>query len=384
MKSPIRATRLFLPREDFEKWAVPPCNCFDEAFWERVAEGIGDAPSAFQCVLPPAYSGTIPSCRAEDAKNAVWSILEKEALVRLGRGFMLVERSTKTGVRYGIVAAIDLEAYSANVGETSPIRPSERPRADETFLALREQSPMEFPTVMLFYRDKGEKLVRHLKAQADGVEYDFPLAMGGGQIKGYFFDESFSEEIADGLYTRGEPLFTVAAGHDELYAAKLHWEKVKQNCRGNELYRHPARFTLVEFVNLLGANMRLLPVHRVVLGVEREVFHDYFMRNFKCKRMGNVLFPALRDAVQTVARTDEIITAYLRANGGYVSYVSDENVFRAMASKEDAVGVALGGIEAGDLFPALKGGQLLPRNLFRICEERELRYHLEGREISYD
>ena len=75
---------------------------------------------------------------------------------------------------------------------------------------------------------------------------------------------------------------------------------------------------------------------------------------------------------------DETIAACLRANGGSVAYPTELKE----VSGED-VGILLKGPEKKDLFYFLKSGQLFPRHTLTIGEENK-RFHLEGREISYD
>ena len=54
---------ILIPQVDsMEKWAVIACDQFtsDPAYWARVAETAGDAPSTLRLILPEAELGTPP------------------------------------------------------------------------------------------------------------------------------------------------------------------------------------------------------------------------------------------------------------------------------------------------------------------------------------
>ncbi len=378
MKTFFRATRLFLPRGGYERWAVPAADSHpdDREFWERVVRESVNAPSSLHCILPDVCrEGEDPAAPA----HYMYDLLVQEKLERLRRGFMFVERTMKSGlVRSGIVAALDLECFSYADREISAARATEGPSDRvEALLKLRQQAVLEFPHALLLYRDPKCSLPRALQSYDLEVMYDFTLS-DGGRLVGSFITEEDAERVAEAMAGRGEPRFAVVDGHDELIAAKKHWEELKPTLRSSELKNHPARFALVECINLFDPAVQLLPVHRLVTDTDGEAFLDYFAKNIPCERRGRVLIPALPASPESVRRVDETIAACLRANGGSVAYPTELKE----VSGED-VGILLKGPEKKDLFYFLKSGQLFPRHTLTIGEENK-RFHLEGREISYD
>ncbi len=377
MKNCFRAPRIFLPRGGFEKWAVPAADSHpDRDFWERVARNVGSAPSSLNCILPDVYSeeedGSI-----EGVTAAITAALTEEKLERIGRGFVLTERNLKGGVRTGIVAALDLEEFSFARGEVSPARATEGPSPRvKALLELRRKALLEFPHTLLIYRDKKCRLIRDLNGLDLEILYDFPLMEEGGNIRGSFIPEEYAYDVAAEMTSRGEPAFAVADGHDELIAAKMYWEEIKPKLKGAELRNHPARYALVECINLYDPAVELFPVHRVVTETDGEAFCDYFSKKVKCTRRGNTLTLAASDA-NGVRAADEVISAYLRAAGGRVEYTN-----APFSRGEEGTAVLLRPMEKEDLFYELKGGELLPK-MFTVGEENK-RYCLEGREISYD
>ena len=53
-----------------------------------------------------------------------------------------------------------------------------------------------------------------------------------------------------------------------LACAKACWEKIKQGLSEQERQTHPARFALVEIVNLYDSSLEFHPIHRVVFDVD--------------------------------------------------------------------------------------------------------------------
>lgn len=387
MRNCIRIPRIFIPREGFQQWSVIACDqhTSDRGYWERVAREVGDAPSTLRLILPEVYLGEDDEERIKQIHEQMYEALESEQIVKLNRGLILVERTTASGVRRGIVAAIDLEAYTTAYGESSPIRPSEEvvPSRLPPRIAVRRGAPLEFPHAIVFYRDKKNKVMRELLEEELEKLYDFELMEGGGHLKGYFIPEFIAADVAQELHTRGEPCFAVADGNHSVAAAKAYWEEIKPKLTAAELRNHPARFTLVELVNVYDPAVVFHPIHRLVKGVEREAFCDYFTRAVKCRREGGVLYPALPAGAAGVQKTDELVENFVRINGGSVDYIHGEEDLIRLAAEEDRVGIALKAIDKDDFFPRLKKG-VFPKKTFSLGEGSEKRYYLEGREISYD
>ncbi len=388
MKSCLKVPRVLLPRGGFEEWAVIACDQFtsDREYWKRVEREVGSAPSTLNFILPEVFLGEDDEARIATIHENMYAALEADAMEKLVRGFVLTERTTKSGVRRGIVAAIDLEAYTMGKGEVSPIRSSEEvvPSRLPARVAVRRGAPLEFPHAILFYRDKKDKIMKNLMSIDFDKLYDFELMEGGGHVRGYFIPEDISEEVAADMHVRGEPCFAVADGNHSVAAAKAYWEELKPALKAEERGHHPARYMLVELVNLYSDAVVFHPIHRILKETDADAFCDFFMRSVKCKRDGNVLIPALPAGAAGVERTDALIEAYVRANGGKVDYIHGERELRALAAREGCAGVLLKPLDKDDFFDRLKGGGNFPRKTFSLGEGAEKRYYLEGREISYD
>ncbi|NLG25604.1 MAG: DUF1015 domain-containing protein, partial [Clostridiales bacterium] len=99
------------PNVDLVKWAVVACDQYtaQPEYWMSVQALVGDAPSTLHMIYPEAWlkqgDGRIA------AIHSAMDALLDTALTRAVRDFVLVERSTESGARLGLMAAIDLEAY---------------------------------------------------------------------------------------------------------------------------------------------------------------------------------------------------------------------------------------------------------------------------------
>ena len=388
MKNCLRIPHVLLPREGFEKWAVIACDQFtsDREYWKRVERYVGDAPSTLNFILPEVYLGEDDEARIEAIRENMYAALESDRLVKFSRGLVFTERTMREGVRRGVVAAFDLEAYSCEPGVSAPVRSSEEVLKDRLppRVAQRRGAPLEFPHAMVFYRDKKGKVVKGLLREELETLYDFDLMEGGGHITGHFVPEYIAEAYIAEMHGKGDPCFAVADGNHSVAAAKAYWEEVKAGLSEEERRSHPARFMLAEFVNLYDPAVVFHPIHRLVKETDAEAFCDFFSRAVKCRREGNVLFPELPATAETIEQTDALCEKFVRAAGGRIDYIHGARSLARCAQEEGCAGVALSPLEKDEFFPRLKGGVNFPKKAFSVGEGKGKRYYLEGREISYD
>ncbi len=367
MKSCIKMPRLLLPREDFEGWVCPPSE----------AEELG-AGRASRFYFPRGLDAEEAEKKIAAIRSEMYRALEEDVVSKLERGFVYVERQTARGVRRGVVGTIDLERYSFAKGEESLVRAGEAisvPRA-KALAAVRRKVPLECTSAVVLYRDKRRKALKWVRPDELELLYETP------DLKGYFIEAERAAVLAEEMHGRGEPAFLVAEGNDEVAAAKLHWDTVKKGLRPGRTM-HPARFVLVEFVNLFDDEVELEPVHRLVKTEDdAAALLDYLGRNVKCRREGNLVLPDRPADPATIARVDELLATYCGSNGGKREYVVGEERLREKLSAPECVGVRLGCFDKGDLFPYFKGGKTLPRRAFSLGAEE--RYYCECREVGYD
>ena len=115
-----------LPRPDanWTAWACVACDQYtsEPEYWQRVNTLVGHQPSTLRLILPecdlPAPPERIDAIHAamRDALNVLHPGVTD--------GFVLLERTTSTGKRLGLVCCVDLEQYRYD-GAKTLIRPTE-------------------------------------------------------------------------------------------------------------------------------------------------------------------------------------------------------------------------------------------------------------------
>ena len=103
-----------LPRAgvNMEKWAVVACDQYtaQKDKWEQADAFVRDAPSALRLIIPEAYLDE-SDARVPKVQAAMEQYLNDGVLTEAVRGMVLLERTTQSGPRLGLVMTVDLEAY---------------------------------------------------------------------------------------------------------------------------------------------------------------------------------------------------------------------------------------------------------------------------------
>lgn len=395
----VSVPEILLPQAtaDMSKWAVIACDqhTSDPAYWQELEEYVKDAPSALRLTLPEIYLSDDCSDRIAAIARSMRVYREKGIFRKLDKGFVLVERSTPfSPARFGLVLAVDLEAYSYEAGAKAQIKATEATIVERIppRLKIRESASIEFPHVMLLYDDREDSVLGALKARRDSLEklYDFDLNMGGGHIKGYFVPESDARSAAQAFSALADEdgvVFMVGDGNHSLATAKASWEKIKAGLSEEEQKDHPARFALAEAVNIYDDGIFFEAIHRVVKGVDPEKFAagilpekegEAFLVIGGKKRACSFG----KDVAGAVKKADAYIAAYTKANGGEADYIhGEEEIVRITEEQKDSVGILLPKMDKSELFATVKKHGCLPRKTFSMGESAEKRYYIEGKEI---
>lgn len=393
----VYVPEILLPREgtDMGKWAVIACDqhTSDRAYWDELENYVKDAPSTLRLTLPEIYLSGDCSARIRAIADTMKRYREEGVFRKLERGFVLAERKTPySPVRFGILLAVDLDAYSYDVNAKAAIKATEATIVERIppRLKIREGADVEFPHVMLLYNDREDSVLKDLKGALSSLEklYDFELNMGGGHIRGYFVP--CAEEIAarfEALADEDGLVFMVGDGNHSLATAKAAWEKIKAGLTEEERQSHPARYALAEAVNLYDDGIRFEAIHRIVTGVDAKKFAAGFPAAaegdaFLAVQGEKARNPLGKDAAAAVKLADGYISDYIAENGGEVDYIhGEEEILRLTRERADSVGILLPKMDKADLFGTVKRHGCLPRKTFSMGESAEKRYYIEGKEI---
>ncbi|MBE6946422.1 MAG: DUF1015 domain-containing protein [Ruminococcaceae bacterium] len=404
---------ILLPQVDsMERWAVIACDQFtsDPAYWARVAETVGDAPSTLQLILPEAELGTPQEAAHTKAINeAMIEYLNKELFKVYPNSLVYVERVLHNGsIRKGLVGMVDLDAYDYSPTATSAIRATERTVTERIppRQRVRRDASIELPHILLLCDDHEKVLLEPIEAKKAELTklYDFDLMEGGGRITGYLvtgadvedfnarltaYSASCPQKYAD---LDGAPLvFAVGDGNHSLATAKSCYEELKANHPGEDLSAHPARYALVELENIHDEAQVFEPIHRVIVETDVDAMlaaiepwcapDGYPINWFAGSRSGVVYLDKKRSQLE-VGALQLFLDEYLADHAGKIDYIHGDDDLKNLAAQENAIGFLLPAMAKSQLFRGVVADGVLPRKTFSMGHAREKRYYLEGRKIK--
>ena len=424
----VAAPKILLPKKgtDLSKWAVIACDQFtsEPKYWEDVENIVGEAPSTLRMFLPEVFlEKETPEQIDQRLSNITASItkyIDEGILTELDPGFILLDRKTKyNDSRKGLMLALDLEQYDFTPGNKSRIRATEGtvlsripPR-----VRIRERAPIEMPHIMVLINDPEKTVIEPafdaLSKDSANLVYDTDLMMEGGHIRGFFAkeDSDVAKTIVSALSAllsaSGDGfLFAVGDGNHSLATAKKHWENVRETLPESERETHPARYCLVEIVNIHDNGLQFEPIHRVTFGLTKEKLMEearaYFSsQEIAFKDAGSFVKEGTSDGSQTILVTDgsEDFTmvigkpAHTLAVGslqGFLDSIESENIHTDYIHGEDSVrslaasdklGFLLPDVSKNSFFETISKEGVFPRKTFSMGEAVEKRYYLEAKKI---
>lgn len=406
MYNALKTAEILLPRAgiDLTKWAVVACDQFtaQPEYWEKADALVGDAPSALRLVLPEVWLSE-GEARTPAIHAAMRRYLSDGALAcAVQDGFVLVERETAAGVRPGLMVALDLDAYDYNPGSASLIRATEGtvlervpPRAK-----VRAGAPLELPHVMMLIDDPADSVIGSLIAKKGDLRefYDFELMLGGGHLRGWAVEGDDAGGVFDAIDALLEKsdglLYAVGDGNHSLAAAKRCWEDVAKTLTPEQRESHPARYALVELVNLNCPALVFEPIHRALFGVDPAAlmaeFEAYLRAEGADASEGDDLVAfdgaghawRFKSHEHPLRRLQAFLDGYLsRHPEASIDYIHGEDALRALVSRPDTLGFMPRAFDKSELFDYIRRFGVLPRKTFSMGEATEKRYYMEARRI---
>lgn len=399
--------------QDFSKWSVVACDQYtsEPQYWVDVKEFVGDAPSTLNITFPEVFledddgDERIKNINATMEKYVSDGIFEE-----LKDSYIYVERTQSDGkVRHGLIGMIDLEEYDYNKGSTSAVRATEGTIIERIppRQRIRKNATLELPHIMMLVDDIDNLIIAPLKNHTEMMRkvYDFTLMQNSGKIKGYLLTDTLKAQVngeLDKLETKKRKedsisplIFAVGDGNHSLATAKTCWEELKKN--GADKNSHPARYALVELVNLYDDALVFEPIHRVVFDVDPEnLMHElenYYSEISYADNGGQEIRYCYGDTKGTVYIKDgksnlaigtiqAFIDDYIKKFGGRVDYIHGENVVCELAKAKNTIGFMVDGMNKRDLYPTVIKDGSLPRKTFSMGEAADKRFYLEAKKIK--
>jgi hypothetical protein len=436
----LHVPTILFPRDgvDLTRWAVIACDQYtaEPEYWAAVDQLVGEAPSTLRLTLPEVYLGKSDETTRITAINAAMGrYLADGTLRELPPGFVLLDRQTAhADSRKGLMVALDLEHYDYLPGAQTLIRATEGTILDRLppRIRVREQAPIELPHIMVLIDDPERTVIEPLFDADLPALYDFELMQGGGRLRGWHVDEpALIEQIGRSLQRLADPqrfqtrygsdhvmLYAMGDGNHSFATAKAIWEQLKVDALDPAaLVDHPARYALVELVNVHDPGLEFEAIHRVLFDVDVDNLlacaQAYFSAvGTPCRIDWLADRPAVATAMAAapagshaipfvtgsrhglltvtrphlmlaVATLQEFLDAYL-ADGaqGHIDYIHGADAVERLSAAPEAIGFLLPALSKHELFGTIVRDGALARKTFSMGEADEKRFYLECRRIA--
>lgn len=407
---------LLLPHNcDLTHWAVIASDQYinEEDYWQTVENFVGRHPSTLRltlpesCLLGPDFETDIMA-----VNSTMSEYLRKDGFQQWEDSFLYVQRTLPNGaIRWGIVGMIDLESYDAQ-GQTlirggeSTLSPRIPPR-----VATRKNAPLEVSHIILLADDLDGGLCREIVPDTLEKVYDFPLMEGGGHLRGWRLGEKEkahvlaytaklgSEDSFRQRYGNDAPVlqFAVGDGNHSLSTAKECYERQKKFIQPSEWGKIPARYALVELVNLHDPAVELSPFHRVIGGIDpKEFLRDFRVQvetlpeNDRPSQEFSFYFGehsaqlTVRNPVSAleVCTFQEFLDQWLLTHpNATVDYIQEEEVARRRGERKNTICIILPQLNKAEFFPTLVDYGILPKKAYTLGLPDYKRFYLEARKI---
>ncbi len=408
MKDVVKIPKILIPKNvDLSKWATIACDQFCEStkYWETLENYVGDAPSTLRITCPEIYisKGSLEE-RAKNVHGIMDSYVSSGIFSEV-EDFILVEREVEDKKnRLGIMLAIDLDCYDWNRVRV-PIRATEGTIMERlpVRIKIRKGAQIELPHAIILIDDKDKSIIEPLYARREELEklYDFDLNMNGGHIRGYRVDNS--QAVIDKLYalldskTQIEKygndagiLFAVGDGNHSIATAKVIWEELKKTLTEEECKNHPARYMLVEMVNLYGEGMEFKPIHRLIYNYTEEFVNELKQElngkgtmKFIYANGKEEIVSAPEKASLAISAVQRFLESYAKTHELEVEYVHNESNLRSAVEESKGMGIVMPDFPREELVSYVVNVGNLPRKAFSIGEPEQKRYYLESKKIVF-
>lgn len=373
-------------------------------------------PSTLKLTLPEIYlEDENISERIAKINSNMKALLDEDFFNEYKDSMIYLERTQIDGkIREGLIGVVDLEAYSYEKGAETPIRATEKTVIERIppRVKIRENAPLELPHIMILIDDDKKQIIENLKNKVseDDIVYDFDLMKNGGHVKGYLLNEETMNEVDKGLKELADKevfakkydvnnkevlLFAMGDGNHSLATAKACYEKLKETMSEEEYLNNPARYALVELVNLHSPALEFEAINRVIFNTNPEKLLNSLKEYYQINKDGNgqeievitndvdekwyIENPKSNIAVGSI---QIFLDEYLKNNEGKIDYIHGEETTKNLAKQSGNVGFIFEAMPKNELFKTVILDGSLPRKTFSMGHSYDKRYYLESRKIK--
>lgn len=441
----LEVPKILFPNKsvDLKKWAVVACDQYTSQpdYWKKVEEYVGSDPSTFNTIYPEVYlEEENPEVRIDKINDFMKNYIKDGVLSELPKGFVLLDRKTsQADSRKGLIVALNLEQYDYTPTSQTLIRATEGTIVDRIppRVKIRKEAELEMPHIMVLIDDPEKSVIEPLFEKNLKPLYDFDLMMDSGHVKAFLVDNKEDiKAVAENLTKLADPklfsekygvkdlgvlLFAMGDGNHSLATAKAIWEDLKKNSSDKaKIMEHPARYALVELVNVHDEGLQFEPIHRVlfnanadklllemesyckkmgceyslttyndadtahkeVLKKSNEDSNNHYFAVFMGEQSGVIQIKSPKHNLE-VGTLQAFLDLYLKEETEVkIDYVHGEDVVYSLSKEKNNIGFTLPPMKKSDLFKTVIVDGALPRKTFSMGEADEKRFYLECRKIS--
>lgn len=416
---PFKRANILLPKDvDMTKWSVVACDQYtsEPEYWKEVENIVEDNPSTLNLILPELYlEEENVEERIKKINETMKEYLEKDVFEEYPNTMIYLERKQSNGkIREGLIGMVDLEDYSYEKGSQTLIRATEKTVIERIppRLKVRENAILESPHIMILIDDEKKKVIESLKNKVEekDIVYDFDLMENGGHIKGYKLSDKTIDEVEEGLISlmdkdyfekkynvkdKGILLFAMGDGNHSLATAKANYENLKKTMTEEEYLNNPARYALVEIVNLHSEALEFEPIHRVIFNTDVNKLVEELYKYYDINEEGNgeyfelvtkdidkKLYISNPKSNISVGSIQIFLDEYLKENQGKIDYIHGDETARGMGKEENNVAILFEAMPKEELFRTVILDGALPRKTFSMGHSYDKRFYLESRKIK--
>lgn len=418
MSTAFKSADILLPKSaDMEKWAVVACDQYtsEPEYWADVENITKGAKSAYNLILPEVFlEDSDVDNRIEKIHENMEQYLSDETFEEYKDSLIYIERVQSDGkIRAGIIGALDLEEYDYHKGSDSQVRATEATVVERIppRLKVRNGAKIELPHIMILIDDREKAVIEPLSDKKENMKklYDFSLMKNGGAISGYLLSDDMKDKIFEeldkladldkfnekyGLNETSPLVYAMGDGNHSLATAKEYYEQLKRENPDKDLSNHPARYALVEIVNLHSPALEFEAIHRIVTGIDRadilskmicelDLTEDKSEQKIQIMQDGQLkdMYIHKPTSKLTVGSLQNFLDKYLAENSGKIDYIHGIDVLKKLSMAEDSVGFILPDMGKEELFPTVICDGALPRKTFSMGHAEDKRFYIEARKI---
>jgi len=421
MNTAFKTANILLPKNniDMNNWSVIACDQFtyEPQYWEDIKNITNGRKSTINLILPEVYLND-DNCNQmiENIHNNMKQYLDEDIFNEYNDCFIYIERIQSDGKkRCGLVGKIDLEQYDYNKGSTSQVRATEATVIERIppRLKVRKNAPIESTHVMILIDDENKSVIEPISKIKNSLTklYNTDLMKDSGYIEGYLIDnDTIKTQIDNALYNLLKKnskkynlsedkvlLYAIGDGNHSLATAKESYEQLKRNNPNKDLSNHPARYALVEIVNLHSDALEFEAINRIVSNVDVYDLLSKMKDSLKTSENGSsdmqhfsyiingvekVLYIQNPLSNLTIGSVQMFLDEYLKSNKGQIDYIHGKKAVVNLSKKDNSIGFILPDMLKSELFPTVIKDGSLPRKTFSMGHAEDKRFYIECRSIT--